>query len=184
MSDIDIAALRALLEKATPGKAEAFTDQHGVARVDVQGCPYTTYAQADPESDLADAVVDAMLRNLAPALLDEIERLRGALAIMTETMHDAVEELGDLNDAVSESLPEVSCDAEGNPGNNTERIQWAGERLAALERVREDVAKTVDLIATACRMADAMTKPSMSVTLVESLRDRLLAAIDAVKEQA
>ena len=73
----------------------------------------------------------------AAALLDEIERLRGALAIMTETMHDAVEELGDLNDAVSESLPEVSCDAEGNPGNAIERIQWAGERLAALERVRD-----------------------------------------------
>lgn len=109
----------------------------------------------------------------AAALLDEIERLRGALAIMTETMHDAVEELGDLNDAVSESLPEVSCDAEGNPGNNTERIQWAGERLAALERVRE-----------AAEHRDPGHESTCSAEYECSCgQDALDAALDAAKDQ-
>ena len=83
------------------------------------------------------ATFDRLSSKHCGEVLDEIERLRGALAIMTETIHDAVEEFGGLNDAVSESLPEVSCDAEGHPGNAIERIQWAGDRLAALERVRE-----------------------------------------------
>lgn len=70
---VDVARLRELLEKATPGEWYVHDGNRIHSRTDGRNCSVTNTERAEARGNLA---LIAELRNQAPALLSELDRLR------------------------------------------------------------------------------------------------------------
>ena len=79
MTDVDTAALRDLLAKATPGEWRTWNDGH-VGSVDRIGGIFMPTMGSDHDQRLPDAKAVAALVNAAPALLDAAEAVEDAEA--------------------------------------------------------------------------------------------------------
>ena len=124
-----IAQLRAALEAATPGDVVADGYEIYNAHNEHQIAEFITHA---------DAVLFALLRNHAPALLDEIERLKAENAMQhSQLLEQAINVLPD-RDATIERLRKELDRTTNDRNNQLDRLRAAAghaERLRA--RVKE-----------------------------------------------